>query len=154
MTSKNSLLYLLPLLLLPALPAAQAAGAKATARPAPEAKARVKNRIVFQVSDADPKKWLMTLGNARNVQADLGEGNVELEIVVYGPAIGMLKNSSEVADRVEEAVATGVRVVACENTMTTLHLTRDDMLLGIDYVKAGVVELMRLQQAGWAYIRP
>ena len=33
-------------------------------------------------------------------------------------------------------------------------LTRDDMLPKVDYVAAGVVELMRKQQQGWAYIRP
>ena len=153
MRTKIHLLHLLPLLLLPALPLAQGA-TKAAAKEAAQARAPVKNRVVFQVSDADPKKWLMTLGNARNVQADLGEGNVELEIVVYGPAISMLKNGSEVTDRVEEAISSGIKVVACGNTMTTLHLTKDDMILGIDYAQAGVVEIMRLQQQGWAYIRP
>ena len=33
-------------------------------------------------------------------------------------------------------------------------LTRADMLSGISYVPAGVVELMSRQQQGWAYIRP
>jgi len=28
------------------------------------------------------------------------------------------------------------------------------MLKGIDYVPAGVVEIMQRQQQGWAYIRP
>lgn len=153
MKTKNHLLHLLPLLLLPALPLAQGA-AEPAAKVAAQAPAAVKNRVVFQVSDADPKKWTLALNNARNIQADLGEGNVELEIVAYGPGIGMLKSGSEVASRVEEALSSGVKVVACGNTMTTLHLTKDDMILGIDYAKAGVVELMRLQQAGWAYIRP
>jgi len=153
MKTKNHLLHLLPLLLLPALPLAHGA-AEPAAKVAAQAPAAVKNRVVFQVSDADAKKWTLALNNARNIQADLGEGNVELEIVVYGPGIGMLKNGSEVAGRVEEALSSGVKIVACGNTMTTLHLTKDDMLLGIDYAKAGVVELMRLQQAGWAYIRP
>lgn len=153
MKKNKHLLYLLPVLLLLALPQAEAKAVTKSTPPAAKA-AVVKNRIVFQVSDADPKKWTLALNNVRNVQADLGEGNVELEIVVYGPGIGMLKNGSDVAGRVEEAVSGGVKIVACENTMTTQHLNKDDMLLGIDYAKAGVVELMRLQQAGWAYIRP
>jgi intracellular sulfur oxidation DsrE/DsrF family protein len=28
------------------------------------------------------------------------------------------------------------------------------MMNGIGYVKAGVVEIMQKQQAGWAYLRP
>jgi len=47
-----------------------------------------------------------------------------------------------------------VRFVACGNSMQAQHLTRDDMIDGIAYAKAGYVEVMRLQQQGWAYIRP
>ena len=45
-------------------------------------------------------------------------------------------------------------IVACENTMTAAKLTHADMLPDIGYVPAGVVEVMRKQQAGYAYIRP
>ncbi len=38
--------------------------------------------------------------------------------------------------------------------MTAQHLSKDDMIDGIAYAKAGYVEIMRLQQMGWAYIRP
>ena len=113
-----------------------------------------KQRVVFQVSDADAKKWNLALNNAKNVQTDLGKENTEIEIVAYGPGIGMLKFDSEVATRIGEALGSGVKVVACENTMTGQKLTKHDMLGGIGYVKAGVVELMQKQQEGYAYIRP
>jgi intracellular sulfur oxidation DsrE/DsrF family protein len=38
--------------------------------------------------------------------------------------------------------------------MTNTKTTKADMLPKIGYVKAGVVELMEKQRAGWAYIRP
>ena len=114
----------------------------------------VKNKAVFQVSDADPQKWNLTLNNARNVQDDLGSDAVQLEIVVYGPGIGMLKGDSAVGKRVAEALKSGVKVVACENTMKAQKLARADMLPDIGYVPAGVVELMQRQREGYAYIRP
>jgi intracellular sulfur oxidation DsrE/DsrF family protein len=112
------------------------------------------NKAVFQVSDADPQKWNLTLNNARNVQDDLGSSAVQLEIVVYGPGIGMLKGDSAVGNRVAEALKSGVKVVACENTMKAQKLARADMLPDIGYVPAGVVELMQRQREGYAYIRP
>jgi intracellular sulfur oxidation DsrE/DsrF family protein len=130
------------------VPAAQAADS--VNNPA----AAVKNRVVFQVSDADPKKWTLALNNARNIQTDLGRDNVEIEIVAYGPGIGMLKADSEVKARVEEATAAHVKVVACENTMASQKLAKTDMLQNISYAPAGVVEIMRKQQEGFAYIRP
>ena len=116
--------------------------------------APAKSRVVIQVSDADPAKWNLALNNAKNVQADLGAANVEIEIVAYGPGIGMIKAGSPVSMRIDEATMTGVKVVACENTMTNMKLTRGDMLKGLDYVSAGVVEIMQRQQQGWAYVRP
>jgi len=66
----------------------------------------------------------------------------------------MLKAESVVGTRVDEALAAGVKVVACENTMRNQKLAKQDMLPKVDYVMAGVVELMQKQQQGWAYIRP
>jgi intracellular sulfur oxidation DsrE/DsrF family protein len=113
-----------------------------------------KHRMVMQVSDADPARWNLALNNVRNVQAELGKENVEVEIVAYGPGIAMLKLDSVAGSRVDEAVKNGVRVVACENTMHNQKLSKADMLPSIGYVRAGVVELMERQRDGYAYIRP
>ena len=118
------------------------------------AKASIKHKVVFQVSDADPAKWNLTLNNAKNVQQELGVDKVEIEIVAYGPGIGMLKADALMANRVSEAAQTGVKMVACENTMTVQKLTKADMNNDISYTPAGVVELMKRQREGWAYIRP
>ena len=114
----------------------------------------VQNRVVVHVSDNDPAKWNLVLNNARNLQADLGAGNVEIEIVAYGPGIAMLKADSAVGNRIGEALSSGVRVEACENTMRGQKLAKADMLNGIGFVPAGVVEIMQKQQQGWAYLRP
>jgi intracellular sulfur oxidation DsrE/DsrF family protein len=118
------------------------------------ADAPAKNRVVVQVSDNDPAKWSLALNNARNLQTDLGAQNVEIEIVAYGPGIGMLKAESVAGNRIGEALHSGVKVSACENTMRGQKLAKSDMLDGIGYVPAGVVEIMKRQQEGWAYLRP
>lgn len=110
--------------------------------------------IVIQVSDNDPAKWNLALNNARNLQDDVGAANVDIEIVAYGPGIGMLKLESPSGARVGDAAKAGIKVTACENTMRGQKLTKDDMLAGISYVPAGVTEIMRKQHEGWAYLRP
>ena len=116
--------------------------------------AQQKQRVVIQVSDNDPQKWGLALNNARNVQEDLGKNNVQIEIVAYGPGLGMLKAESKVADRLAGALDNSIGLIACENTMTNTKVTRSQMYDGIAYVKAGVTHLMKRQQEGWAYIRP
>jgi len=126
----------------------------AAAAPAQSPQASARSKVVLQVSDSDPAKWNLALNNAKNIQTDLAAPNVDIEIVAYGPGIGMLKADSVVGNRVDEAIAAGVKVVACENTMRAQKLTQTDMLNKISYVQAGVVEIMQKQQQGWAYIRP
>lgn len=118
------------------------------------ASATVKQKVVIQISDNDPKKWTLALNNAENVQEDIGKSNVDIEIVAYGPGLPMLKLDSPVGTRVTDAIASGVKVVACENTMRKTSLTKDDMLPNLDYVKSGVPAIMHRQQEGYAYIRP
>ena len=113
-----------------------------------------KSRVVLQVSDADPARWGLALNNAKNVQQELGAGKVDIEIVAYGPGIGMLKAEAPIANRITEAVQSGIKVVACENTMTTQKLTKADMHAAIGYAPSGVVEIMKRQGERWAYVRP
>ena len=113
-----------------------------------------KTRVVVQVSEADPARWNLVLNNVRNLQDDLGAANVTIEVVAYGPGIGMLKLDAVSNSRVSEAIKAGVQVAACENTMRNQKLVRADMHPDVSYVSAGVVEIVKRQQEGWAYLRP
>ena len=114
---------------------------------------RAKNRALFQVTDNDPARWNMILSNMINLREGVGGERVEIELVAYGPGIHMLKTDSPVKQRIAEALKSGVKVNACQNTMNAMKLTPADMLPEIGYVPSGVVEVMRKQQQGWAYIR-
>ena len=114
----------------------------------------VKTRLVVQVSDADPARWNLVLNNVKNVQDELGADKVVIEVVAYGPGIGMLKFDAPSSGRVLEAQQSGVRLLACENTMRNQKLARADMHPNVSYVRAGVVQIIRRQQEGWAYLRP
>ena len=107
-----------------------------------------RHKIVIQVSDN------LALNNAKNLQDDVGAANVDIEIVAYGPGIGMLKLESPAGARITDAMKANVKVLACENTMRGQKLTKDDMLPAISYVPAGVTEIMKKQSEGWAYLRP
>ena len=114
--------------------------------------AAAQNRVVFQLNDEDSRKWHTLLANVNNVQEELGK--VEVAVVVIGPALGMLKADALTANKVQDAMSTGVRFVACGNSMSAMKLEKDDMIDRIDYARAGYVEIMRLQQQGWTYLRP
>jgi uncharacterized protein len=129
----------------------------ALSQTAPQAisnKASQPAKLVIQVSDGEPAKWNLALNNARNVQEELGAKNVEIEIVAYGPGLGMLKKDAVTSGRVDEASLAGIKVVACENTMRSQKLTKADIHPAASYANSGVVQLMTRQSQGWSYIRP
>src|SRR5512139_3909088 len=113
-----------------------------------------KSKMVIQVSDNNAATWNLALNNAKNIQKDVGKDNVDLEIVAFGPGINMLKADSEVANRIDEAIEAGVQVLACQNTMRNQKLSKEDMNGKVNYVSSRVVEILRRQEQGYAYLRP
>ena len=115
-------------------------------------------KLVIQVSTDDARTQAIALNNAVNVQKALGPGNVEIEIVAYGPGLSMLTNKSKHLDRVSSlAQNEGLVFSACGNTMKkmTQKTGQQPVLIeGIKVVQAGVLRIMELQQQGWAYVRP
>ena len=148
---------------LTAVALALAAAAALAGNPAPEPHAPAalanasadahKERAIFAVSDADPQKWNLTLGNIGNAIEGLGADSADIELVVYGPGIAMLKKDSPVAAKLAAAMKNGVRVAACQNSMRGYNLAPADLVPGAEVVPSGVVELIRRQHAGYAYVR-
>lgn len=111
------------------------------------------DKVIFQVTESDVARWNLVLNNVRNLQTAVGP-DADIEIVAYGPGVALLKADSPIAARITETVGHKVHVVACQNTMAGMKLAKGDMLQDIGYVPSGVVEVMRKQQQGYAYIRP
>ena len=132
--------------------AATASDAPPVSTPAPTASS-TRERAIFAVSDADPQKWNLTLGNIANAIEGFGANGVEIELVVYGPGIAMLKKDSPVAAKLAATLKSGVHVAACQNSMRGFNLQAADLVPGADPVPSGVVELIRRQHAGYAYVR-
>ena len=133
--------------------AAGAAALVAVALPAAAQSQPAKNRALFQITDNDPARWNLILNNMANLRDGVGSEGAEIELVAYGPGLLMLKADSPVKERLAEALKSGVKINACQQTMRGMKFVPGDMVPDIGYVPSGVVEVMRKQQQGWAYIR-
>jgi intracellular sulfur oxidation DsrE/DsrF family protein len=47
----------------------------------------------------------------------------------------------------------GVRFVVCENTMKNRKITKDQLIPEVEYVPAGIAEIVEKQEQGWSYIK-
>lgn len=121
---------------------------------APSANATApKYRVVFQVSNGDPRGWNQTLSNTLALTKNAGKENVEIRVVANGAGIGMLKENSPSAKMVAAAMERGIKVLACGETMKALMLEKEDMLPDIGYVPGGILEILDRQNEGWRYIK-
>jgi intracellular sulfur oxidation DsrE/DsrF family protein len=117
----------------------------------------IKNKIVIQVSTDDPRTQTIALNNAVNLQKDYGMDNVVIEIVAYGPGLGMLTHENKQASRVKSLAMQNIQFSACGNTMAKIAEKsgkEPKLTEGVQVVKAGVSRIMELQQNGYAYVRP
>jgi len=122
-----------------------AAAQQSTARP----------RVAYHLSDAD--KVAFVLGNIRNHYDGTG-GNVEIALVVHGPALAAFRSaaaSAAVAGRFAGLVKAGLAPHACANTMQGMDIGLADLFEGfVSAEQGGVVKLAQLQAEGYAYLRP
>ncbi len=115
------------------------------------------HKIVIQVSTDDPRTQKIALNNAVNLQKQYGIDNIQIEIVAYGPGLGLLTKKSKQADRVESLAMQDITFSACGNTMKKVAKKSGKMpalLEGVGQVSAGVARIMELQEQGYAYVRP
>ena len=97
----------------------------------------------------------MLIGHVTNLRAALAdEGGSQVEIVFYGPGLSMLlKTDTKYAGALQKLADEGVTMAACQNAMRHMKVTSEDLMPFAVEVDAGVAELARKQEQGWAYIR-
>lgn len=121
------------------------------------ADSHTRNKLVIQVSTDDPRTQKIALNNAVNLQKLYGMDNIQIEIVAYGPGLGLMTTKSGLASRVTSLAMQDITFSACGNTMKKVASKTGKMpelLEGVGQVTAGVARIMELQQQGYAYIRP
>jgi hypothetical protein len=114
-----------------------------------------KYKVLFHIDEAAKGRADLVLHNIDNLISDLGQENVEVELVANSEGVtAFLKMPDLHGAMVERLAAKGVRFIACENSLRQFHLAKDALLEQVEVVPSGVGELARKEAEGWSYIRP
>ncbi len=114
----------------------------------------MKYKTLFHLDVNNALLIQMVLNNIKNLRADSGPQNVEVELVVNGDGVvGFTRNSAH-REQIGMLASQGVRFAMCGNSLRGLGIAESDLLEETHVVPAGVGELVRKQTEGWAYIRP
>ena len=97
--------------------------------------------LCLHVDANDPAVLAFAFVNARNYMNGLPGKEFELVLVANGPAA-------------EELMARGLKLRLCKNALDANKMTAADLWPGCEVVPAGLVEIVELQNKGFAYIRP
>ena len=119
------------------------------------AEEKKKYQVIFHLDDFDEKLITLALNNIVNLMDDMRYEELEVELLVNGPAIQAFRKDNQlVAERVRQLAARGVNVMLCRNAIHLYEIPEEELVEERQIVPAGVSELVRRQAQSWAYIRP
>jgi len=104
--------------------------------------------------DQDAAKLELTLANIRNYFDGLPQEHFTAVLVVNGPGITCMGKDDAQAAQVQELAARGLSVRVCQNALRGFHLTPAWLNPVCRIVPAGIIEIVDLERAGFAYIKP
>lgn len=115
-------------------------------------KEAIMHKIVFQLSTDDTlahKALMKQLNNITSVAPD-----TKIEVVCHGPGLNMLINSkTTVLPKIRELQKRDIQFVACEFSMKERNVDKTAIVQESGFVKAGIIEIVEKQEAGWSYIK-
>ena len=113
-----------------------------------------KHHIVFEVNEPEGAAWDSLVKHVNNVRKALApDGGSQVEIVFWGPGLNMLlKTNTAYEARLKQLVDDGATLSACQNAMHVMNVKTEDLFPFASQVDSGIAQIVRRQEAGWAYI--
>jgi intracellular sulfur oxidation DsrE/DsrF family protein len=113
-----------------------------------------KHHVVFQMSEAEGSAWNSLVLHVNNTMKALADdGGSQVEVVFFGPGLAMLTKASKAYEGpLKQLSDSGVKLVACRNAMKMRNVNTEDLFPFAGQVDSGIAEMVRKQEAGWAYI--
>ena len=111
--------------------------------------------LCLHIDSNDPALGKLVMKNANNYRNALPGETFELVIVANGPGVVQFTTkNTELHEIGKPLMEKGVKILLCQNALNDNGLTSGDMWPGTTVVPAGLVEVVRLQREGYAYIKP
>jgi len=113
-----------------------------------------KHHVVFQLSEKEGDEWGALIRHVNNTRNALDkDGGIQVEVVFFGQGLNMLrKTNTAYEERLKKLADMGVTLSACQNAMKALNVKTEDLFPFAGQVDSGIAQIVRRQEAGWAYV--
>lgn len=110
------------------------------------------HKVVFQLTSGDTlvhKALVKQIGHVLDAAP-----NSKIEVVCHSGGLPFLVAAqTKQSAKIKELKNRGVAFYACENSMRDRNVTRQDLVEECGTVPSGIVEIIKKQEQGWAYIK-
>jgi intracellular sulfur oxidation DsrE/DsrF family protein len=116
----------------------------------------MKADVVFHVDWEKKDNLVMALNNITNLLKEIPAEKTSIYLVANGAAAKLFRRESALryASDIQRLSGKGVRFLVCNNSLNNFGIRQDELVESCEVIPAGIVELIRLQTNGYAYIKP
>lgn len=113
-------------------------------------------KLLIHVNHPDPDELQSALGYVRHSLEILQKEAGKIAVVVNGPAVRFFrKDDPDFAEKIRAALRNpDVSFRLCRHALRKSEIGEHEITDGCTVIPAGIAELVRLQQAGYAYVKP
>ncbi len=117
---------------------------------------KISLKAVFHLDLDQEERLILALTNIKNLFKEIPPQQCEISVVANGKAVNLLTKGrvSDHAKTIEELHTSGVHFKMCNNALTAHQIRKEDLIDVYEIVPAGILEIVNLQQKGFAYIKP
>lgn len=115
------------------------------------------HKVVLQISDPNPFKQTLVLNVANNLMKHYDAGDLDLEIVAFGPGLKLMLEGNVNTPRIKSLMSVGVRFSGCSNTLNNFSKKlgyKPELIDGVTVVPAGAARILQLNAAGYQILKP
>lgn len=113
-------------------------------------------KVVMAIKNSDLKLVNATLGTIYNILKEYPSESLNVAVVIYGNGMRAIKKDydKDTLKRITSLMEYDVEFYGCKNTMESMHWKESDFIDNINFVQAGVVEIIEKQVDGYISVNP
>ena len=116
-----------------------------------------KHHILFQWTEGDSLGQFIMTKHIGNLLDDLGQDNVQLEVIAYGmatPAVTTNRPEAKFADAIAALTKRGVTFHVCHHAMDFFGIKDADLQSSVTPVKGAMWYIVNKHAEGWQILHP
>jgi len=113
-------------------------------------------KIIIKLNNKDIHYANHLLGTIYNILKEYPDGGVKVVVIAYGPGMRVIKKNydKKTLSRIRSLMEYDVEFIGCINTMQTMGWKKKDFIDDINFVQAGVMEVIERQVHGFIDATP